>query len=407
MFGPVLGALLLIAMHAAGAAAQPYRVVPLDTSSCATPISVTAINENLQVAGRCRGITVWNGSGQIELTVPVPVPQTFLGVADITNDGTIAGTFITYPGGVETFTAFLYRHGTFTYPFAHRTSAAARRLTNSGILLGVPNNEAWYAGRIYPLGDGRVADIAETGLMIGYYSDGSLTSLDPFLRSPDGAQRRPWPEPLAVQQLGPAGHFVRLEGNQLWYGSPDFTVQRIVLPFNCRPSPPSPCNDVRDVNASGDVLGMYYHGVGPSVPFVWQRGRVVDVNALLMEPTRRVEFVHKLTDTGVILAQLERSGQLSPVYALLVPTPPPVPSGLAVAVVGRVVTLGWQASLGATDYVVEAGNSPGSANVLVAPVGAVTTVSAAVAPGRYYARVRARGAAGLSGPSPDVVIDVP
>src|SRR5262249_43977036 len=43
--------------------------------------------------------------------------------------------------------------------------------------------------------------------------------------------------------------------------------------------------------------------------------------------------------------------------------PPSAPSGLAFAVAGSTVTLGWNDSAGATSYVVEAGSNPGTAEL--------------------------------------------
>lgn len=74
---------------------------------------------------------------------------------------------------------------------------------------------------------------------------------------------------------------------------------------------------------------------------------------------------------------------------------------------GRVVTLTWQASAGAFDYVVEAGTTPGASNVVNVNVGPQRSVTSPAPPGRYFVRVRARNTVGMSGPSNEVVIDVP
>jgi hypothetical protein len=80
---------------------------------------------------------------------------------------------------------------------------------------------------------------------------------------------------------------------------------------------------------------------------------------------------------------------------------------LTFAVSGSVVTLQWQAVAGAIEYIVEAGSAPGFANIFNGSVGSATTISTAAPPGRYYVRVRARSAAGVSAPSAEVTIDVP
>ena len=73
---------------------------------------------------------------------------------------------------------------------------------------------------------------------------------------------------------------------------------------------------------------------------------------------------------------------------------------------GRYVVLAWAAVAGATDYIVEAGTAAGAADVVAAPVGAVTSVGTGAAPGVYFVRIRARNACGTSGPSNEVIVRV-
>jgi hypothetical protein len=86
---------------------------------------------------------------------------------------------------------------------------------------------------------------------------------------------------------------------------------------------------------------------------------------------------------------------------------PSAPTGLVYSVSGRTVAVHWQASRGATEYFVEAGTVPGGVNVYYGSVGAQLGISGTVAPGRYYVRVRALNAVGVSAPSVELVIDVP
>jgi hypothetical protein len=85
------------------------------------------------------------------------------------------------------------------------------------------------------------------------------------------------------------------------------------------------------------------------------------------------------------------------------------PSNLASTVVGSTVTLTWQppASGSPLSYVIEAGSSPGNANLAVFDTGsAATTVTVPNVPaGTYYVRVRARSG-GSSGTSNEVVVTV-
>jgi hypothetical protein len=86
---------------------------------------------------------------------------------------------------------------------------------------------------------------------------------------------------------------------------------------------------------------------------------------------------------------------------------PAAPSGLTHSVTGASVTLTWQAASGATRYVLEAGASSGSSNLVNVDTGtASTTFSAIAPPGTYYVRVRARNNCGTSDPSNETTVVV-
>ena len=70
------------------------------------------------------------------------------------------------------------------------------------------------------------------------------------------------------------------------------------------------------------------------------------------------------------------------------------------------MVLSWAGVAGATDYVIEVGSSSGGADILVAPVGNVTTISTVADPRVYYVRVRARNACGSSAPSNEVIVRI-
>jgi hypothetical protein len=87
---------------------------------------------------------------------------------------------------------------------------------------------------------------------------------------------------------------------------------------------------------------------------------------------------------------------------------PGVPANLQFSLNGQSVTLAWSAPAGAATYVLEAGSTAGAANLLVTDVGAGLGLTASVAPGTYFARLRARSACGaLSGVSNEIVVNVP
>ena len=91
------------------------------------------------------------------------------------------------------------------------------------------------------------------------------------------------------------------------------------------------------------------------------------------------------------------------------PSAPESPIATLAVATGRHVRVEWQApphGWPATGYLIEAGSSPGAADLGVAPLNGLEFQAAAVPPGRYYLRVRAVNAAGASAPGEEVVVDV-
>jgi hypothetical protein len=91
--------------------------------------------------------------------------------------------------------------------------------------------------------------------------------------------------------------------------------------------------------------------------------------------------------------------------------PPERPTAVTANVTGSTVVLNWTpATTGgvALSYVVEAGSSPGLANLAVLTVtGSVPSLTVnAVPPGAYYVRVRARNSLGTSAASPETIVNV-
>lgn len=82
---------------------------------------------------------------------------------------------------------------------------------------------------------------------------------------------------------------------------------------------------------------------------------------------------------------------------------PPVVTG---QVAGGAVSITWDAVAGATAYRLEAGSGPLGTNLATVTVPG-TSLNAIVAPGTYYVRVSALGAAGASAPSKELVLIVP
>jgi hypothetical protein len=86
--------------------------------------------------------------------------------------------------------------------------------------------------------------------------------------------------------------------------------------------------------------------------------------------------------------------------------PSGTPSPFSVSQSGRYVVLGWAGVTGANDYVIEVGSSTGGSDLLVAEVGAVTSVDTIAPRGIYFVRVRARNACGAGSASNEVVVTI-
>lgn len=88
------------------------------------------------------------------------------------------------------------------------------------------------------------------------------------------------------------------------------------------------------------------------------------------------------------------------------PTVPSAPTGLRSQVTGSAVTLSWTAAAGATSYVLNVGNTPGSANVFAGSVGNITTLTGSVPLGTYFWRIYAVNGAGPSAASSEATFTV-
>jgi hypothetical protein len=85
---------------------------------------------------------------------------------------------------------------------------------------------------------------------------------------------------------------------------------------------------------------------------------------------------------------------------------PAAPQDLIARVNGSTVTLEWAYAAAASEYILEAGTSPGASNAARVDVGATSIVVNDVPNGTYYVRVRAKNARGASAPSREVAVAV-
>jgi hypothetical protein len=90
------------------------------------------------------------------------------------------------------------------------------------------------------------------------------------------------------------------------------------------------------------------------------------------------------------------------------PRVPPPPVALTATASGSNVTIQWSPDTGSppTSYFVDVGSSSGAANIGSFPMTATTLTASGVPNGRYYLRVRAVNAAGVSAPSAETVLTV-
>ena len=130
-----------------------------------------------------------------------------------------------------------------------------------------------------------------------------------------------------------------------------------------------------------------------------------------------VTFNSPFVGTGYVRVQAFDATGLGPVsneVQLIVTSLSPVPAapvGLQASLSGRTVNLSWGPGAGGgapQAVVLEAGTSPGGANLGATPLPLSTQVSIpGVAPGTYFVRVYAANASGRSNPSNEVRIDMP
>ncbi len=339
----------------------------------------------------------------------------------INDQGTIAGTRFLAGGSDRSMSAFETDvSGSFFIerPLPPGTSRAIA-LTESGILLirtevsgsTVNGYFALYRSQLYDLrqffaipGPDAIRAINDAGTIAG--ETGAQTA---FLKGLDGAFSAPWSEYGSADALGTGGHMAGYGWNgHTWtlnIKQPDGVVARTPVVEKTSWG--------MHINRSGTVVGS--HLVVPRtapaqqpVGFVYRDGQLVDLNTLVPLPTERVSHAIGITDSGAILAFTSFPGWfITNRNILLVPAAPLPPRLISYGVAGGIVFMSWQASAGATDYVIEAGSRSGASDLYRSSIGSRTSFTAPAPSGRYFVRVRAQSGDALSAPSSEVVIDVP
>jgi hypothetical protein len=366
------------------ARAQTYTVLTLQQNACAI-----GFNNQFQVlATEIGDVVIWDRTGRRSTGID---PRVFSNRLRLNDAGAIAA--------IANEQLFVWANGATTFlPIPTDRigiPSSVRKFTSSGIILfeTTPGVRWAFDVRSSQLFDLRaltgafIADINPDGLMGGSSPGGG-----PYLRFPDGRTAVPWPEDVAVDRVGPSGHFaggnnLLREAAVLLYGRPDGSVTRIPLGGQGIVA-------VFDINRRGDVLGEILPLFGLPRSFVYTDGR------LLQPPGVPIA----MNDAGYMAGNPD-IGSCSRLDVFI----PRVtaPAGVSVSIAGPTVTLNWQETYGALDYVLEAGSFAGAANLFVGSIGQRTTFTATVPPGRYYVRLRARNDAGAGPASEEVIVDVP
>lgn len=194
----------------------------------------------------------------------------------------------------------------------------------------------------------------------------------------------------------------------------------VIVTVGVPATPPGTASNLAfTVNGSTVSLTWTAPGSGGATGYVLEAGSASGLANLVvfpLGPTPAFATMGVAPGTYYVRVRATNSAGTGPasnevVVTVAGPTPPGPPSNLAFTVNGDTVSLTWTAPGSGgpkTGYVLEAGNAPGSPNLVVLPLGPTPAFATTdVPPGTYYVRVRATNGAGASVPSNEVVVSVP
>jgi hypothetical protein len=389
------------------ATAQTYRVVPLRVSAPGDIANWQDVTNDLTAIGFLlragfRIPAMWDANGNIR---EFQIGGIVYGSLRINNRRTIAGARVSRMSyGIESYHVFRLENGTdFRIISEHDTIFApdVARITDTGLVLVRSNYDGSYVASGSQVrwisSPGTIAGISDDGVIGGWR--GSSAGPQPYRRWPDGRESVPWPEPARLTVMGAAGHF---HGQFIdptdrncvaLFGDPDGTITRTRLPGECI---------VRGVNRWGDRVIR-----NGSRALLYRDGSFHDLNELLQTPGIVITDAWRVTDDGAVVASTRSTADGTTGEAFLIPLTPSPPRRIAATTDGRRVTLTWESSVTATDYVLEAGSAPGLSDLYRVSVGRRLQLTVAAPSGRYYVRIRARNGVGTSAASAEVIVDVP
>ncbi|MGE3275547.1 MAG: hypothetical protein AB7O67_10575 [Vicinamibacterales bacterium] len=397
---------MAVVASCATAAAQPapYSIVEIGTLPGATEAYATDINERLQVVGVSGGRPfIWEqGTGMRELPAPGRVQSIRIndaGVMVATCDSGGRQQLCVWQGDALSVLDVPVQGG-----------VTLGKLTDNGILLvqtlQLPATYRQFAiagGVVYDLNalfGGRIFSLNSHGLVGGLADDGRG-----FVADLSGTRRSPFPQGVAVEAVGEAGHLAGAptSGAVLYLAAPDGAVEAI--PCECF----FPFGSVGDINRNGDFVANLKGISTTTTARVVRQHRLYGPSSLVPGGALSQLFTSfaGITDSGHIAASAPVGAGILPRAVLLVPNLPRAPTGVVASPGARTIGVRWDAVEGAVAYQVEAGTSPGATDVYSGDVGNVTSVTSPIPAGIYYVRVRAISPAGLGPASAEVVFTIP
>jgi len=224
---------------------------------------------------------------------------------------------------------------------------------------------------------------------------------------------------FTATNVAPGTYFVRVLARNDSGTSSASNEIAVTVAGSCAAPPGAPTGLAAAVN--GNTVTLTWHapaGGCPPTSYVIQAGSTPGSSNLANFSTgsAATSFVANNVASGVYYVRVlaaDAAGTSGASNEILLSVsgctgPPAAPSGLASLVNGATVTLSWTAASGSpTNYLVDVGSSPGSANLGVIDNGPATSLTASnVAAGTYYVQVRAANACGASTASNTVTVIV-
>jgi hypothetical protein len=402
---------MALVIPVANAQAQTYTLFDVPPPPGATALTISDVNDSamaIGVAGNDRFSAPFLFDGFSSSWLPViENARTFV----INNRGIVAGVRVRSGPGGNTLVFFTFdaiRGGDYSESaLPDDAPTEIVRFTDSGIALLQSSirrrSYAIFNSQVYDLsGLGLVTDVADDGTIAGNAPDNT-----PFVRRLDGGMRLPFTEPAAGLRLG--GEFVAAVGNP---SGPDSSLTFLSVGPDAvikRATGFHGLSRILDMNDRGEAVGVAVNGVRTLQfdAFRFRDGVVLPLDFQDLGEPRYLREAFAISDNGIIAVFANRPIGSKRIYSLLIPTGvpdrPPAPS---FNVSGNLLTLSWSDSLGALEYIVEAGSASGLCDVYNASVGQLLSVTGRAPTGRYFVRLRARNAVGVSAASNEVVIDV-